>query len=70
MKIQLSKVFDMKDLGNLRDFLGLEVGCTSKGRILSQQKQTLYILAKFGMTDSKPIDTPAEVNAKLRKDDG
>lgn len=38
LKIMLSTVFHMKDLGNIRYFLGLEVDRSSAGFFVSQRK--------------------------------
>ena len=36
LKVQLGKQFEVKDLGLLRYFLGIEVACGAKGIVLSQ----------------------------------
>ena len=66
----LKAKFDMKDLGELMYFLGIEVIRTADGIWLLQRKYVLDMLEKFGMTGCKPIDTPIEQNAKLRSDVG
>ena len=55
----------MKDLGELRYFLGIEVIRTPKGIWLSQRQYALDMLSKYGMADCKPIAMPLDVNAKL-----
>lgn len=71
VKASLCKEFDMKDLGDLRFFLGIEVIRTSKGIWLVQrQYAALDMLAKYGMTACKPMLTPLEQNMKLRADLG
>nr|XP_048330750.1 uncharacterized mitochondrial protein AtMg00810-like [Ziziphus jujuba var. spinosa] len=60
----------MKELGELKHFLGLEVDRTEKGLFLGQQKYAKNLLQKFGMLDCKPISTPMEVNAKLSAYEG
>lgn len=63
--------FDMKDLGELRYFLGIEVVKTKKGIWLLQRHYALEILAKYGMMACKPMmSTPLEQNIKLRADCG
>ena len=57
--------FQMKELGQLKHFLGLEVTRTAKGIFLGQQKYAKDLLQKFGMLECKPISTPLEANAKL-----
>ncbi|KAH9754441.1 hypothetical protein KPL71_015444 [Citrus sinensis] len=61
----LSRDFEMKDLGALKYFLGIEVS-RSKGRIfLSQRKYVLDLLHETGMTACQPIDTPIEEGLKF-----
>ncbi|XP_062094194.1 secreted RxLR effector protein 161-like [Humulus lupulus] len=55
----------MKELGELKHFLGLEVDRTKEGLFLCQQKYTRDLLQSFGMLECKPISTPMEANAKL-----
>ena len=57
--------FQMKELGELKHFLGLEVDYTKEGLFLCQQNYAKDLLQKLGMLDCKPISTPIEVNAKL-----
>ncbi|MCO5562729.1 hypothetical protein L7F22_016361 [Adiantum nelumboides] len=51
----LLKEFEMKDLGELRYFLGLEVIRTTEGIWLSQRQYALNMLSKYGMADCKPM---------------
>lgn len=57
--------FQMKKLGELKYFLGLEVERSSNGIFLCQHKYVKNLLYKFRLLDYKPISTPMEVNAKL-----
>jgi hypothetical protein len=45
----LSKEFEMKDLGDLKYFLGIEVSRSNKGIFLSQRKYALDLLQETGM---------------------
>lgn len=54
----LSSKFDLKDLGFLKFFLGMEVHYKKSGLILSQTKYVLHFLHQFGMEGSKPVATP------------
>ena len=63
LKTFLTKQFEMKDLGNLSYFLGIEV-TSSDGYFLSQTKYTSDLLSRAGITDNKTADTPLESNAK------
>ena len=66
VKSQLAASFDMKDLGVLHYFLGIEVIRTPEGILISQQHYALSMLFKFGMADCKSISTALEKNIKLR----
>ncbi|XP_073117068.1 uncharacterized protein [Elaeis guineensis] len=48
LKAQLAQAFEVKDLGHLRYFLGIEVARSSKGIFLSQRKYILDLLTKTG----------------------
>jgi Reverse transcriptase (RNA-dependent DNA polymerase) len=48
VKIQLKKNFDIKDLGILKYFLGIEIAHSSKGLFISQRKYTLDLLKETG----------------------
>jgi hypothetical protein len=61
----LASEFEMKDLGALKYFLGIEVARSKQGIFLSQQKYILDILTDTGMLASKPVDTPMELNHQL-----
>ena len=61
----LSKEFEMKDLGELRYFLGIEVARSRLGISLSQKKYVLDLLSETGMLACKPAETPIEMNHRL-----
>lgn len=61
----LSKEFEMKDLGPLNYFLGIEVSRSRKGIVLSQRKYALDLLRETGMSACQPVDTPVEEGLKL-----
>lgn len=67
LKQQLSKRFEMTDMGELKIFLGLKVDRDkSKGTLkISQSKYISNLLERFGMNDCNPIATPLEPNLKL-----
>ena len=66
----LSQHFEMKDLGILNYFLGLEVTSSSDGYYLFQAKYVSDFLSKVGIIDNKTVSTPLEYNAKLKLLDG
>ncbi|XP_024032908.1 uncharacterized protein LOC112095351 [Morus notabilis] len=61
----LFREFEMKDLGLLKYFLGIEVSRSNKGIFLSQRKYVLHLLQETGMLGCQPIDTPVEEGLKL-----
>ena len=63
-KRELSSEFEMKDLGLMHYFLGLEVWQRSDEIFLSQGKYTVDILRRFGMMDYKSMATPMVANLK------
>jgi hypothetical protein len=66
----LHQQFEMKDLGHLGYFLGLEVSLDSTGYYLSQAKYVSDLLSRVGLTDTKVVSTPLEMNAHLTPLDG
>lgn len=65
LKEQLCSEFEMKDLGDLKYFLGIEVDRSEQGIFISQQKYILDLLAEVGMLDCKPARAPMLVNQKM-----
>ena len=61
----LSREFEMKDLGPLKYFLGIEVSRSDKGIFLSQRKYALDLLQETGMSACQAADTPVEEGLKL-----
>lgn len=57
--------FEMKQLGNLKYFLGIEVARSKHGIFLCQRKYILDLLSETGLRGCKPVDTPIEQNHKL-----
>ncbi|XP_016206300.1 uncharacterized protein LOC107646639 [Arachis ipaensis] len=70
LKGSLQRTFDMKDLGSLSYFLGLEVISTNDGIYLSQAKYASDLLARVGITDSCTKSTPLEPNVRFTLMDG
>ena len=65
LKIFLYSHFWIKDLGDLKYFLGIKVSRSQKGISISQQKYTLEILKDGGILGAKPVNFPMEQNTKL-----
>ncbi|XP_019188809.1 PREDICTED: uncharacterized protein LOC109183048 [Ipomoea nil] len=58
---KLTTAFKIRDLGKPTFFLGIETLVVSEGMILSQRRYMRDILQRAGMTDCKPLATPASV---------
>ena len=70
VKLLLKQKFEMKDLVELRYFLGIEI-IRSPGEIwLLQRQYGLDMLSSYGMTSCKPISVPLEQNVKLTAEKG
>lgn len=68
-KEEMSRNFDMSDLGRLSHYLGIEVIQTGE---YIQRKQTSYtkkIIEKLGMAECKPTKYPMEPMLQLHKDE-
>ena len=57
LKDFLSQQFEMKDLGHLSYFLGLEITHSTYGFYITQAKYVSELLSWAGLTDSKTVDT-------------
>ncbi|KAM1755844.1 hypothetical protein ACFX12_008126 [Malus domestica] len=66
----LTNEFDIKDLGDLHFFLGIQISRKTHGLCLSQSKYILDLLTKTEMLESKPCETPCLPYNRLLKDDG
>ena len=70
LKDFLSQQFEMKDLGHLSYFLGLEITHSTDGLYITQAKYASKLLSRVGLTDSKTVDTPVELNVHLTPSGG
>jgi hypothetical protein len=67
-KKELASEFDMKDLGLMHYYLGLEVWQKRGEIVLGQGKYAVKILHKFGMMDCKSIATPMSIDIRKVRD--
>ena len=68
VKATLAKSFDMKDLGELKYFLGASVRIDQVLKVYGVDNLHNYtenILKKFGMKNARPISTPVDNGTKL-----
>ncbi|XP_052291746.1 uncharacterized mitochondrial protein AtMg00810-like [Citrus sinensis] len=65
---ELSRVFALKDLGNLSYFLGIEVLYDAGCIYLSQRKYIRDLLSKVQLLECKGIDIPMSTGIKLQKE--
>ena len=65
VKRDLGSSFDIKDLGLLRYFLGIEVARSHQGISLSQRKYALDLLQDTGMLGCRPASSPIDPNLQL-----
>jgi hypothetical protein len=64
-KREWASEFEMKDLGKMHCFLGLEVWQRTDEIFLNQRKYAVEILKRFRMLDCKAMTTPMVSNLKL-----
>eukprot|EP00261_Vitis_vinifera_P033077 XP_019074320.1 PREDICTED: uncharacterized protein LOC109122264 [Vitis vinifera] len=69
LKRSLATKFEIKDLGSLKYFLGMEVARSKKGIVVSQMKYVLDLLKETGISGCKPSKTPMEPNFRLGDSD-
>lgn len=55
----------MKDLGELKYFLGIEFARSKHGIIMHQRKYALELISEAGLSAAKPVVTPIDTNMKL-----
>ena len=65
LKKRLAKEFEIKDLGPLRYFLGMEIARNRSGIFVSQRKYVLDLLKETGLLGCKLVNTLVDPNIKL-----
>ncbi|KAK2390516.1 putative mitochondrial protein [Trifolium repens] len=69
IKKLLDSEFKIKDLGQLKYFLGIEVAHSKIGVTICQRKYCLDLLHDTGLLGAKPAKTPFDNSVKLHQDD-
>jgi Reverse transcriptase (RNA-dependent DNA polymerase) len=71
LKHQLISQYEMTDLGEVRQFLGLQIyrNYTTKTLHINQSQYINRVLQRFGLQDCNGAKTPMEPNADLRAGD-
>lgn len=64
-KDKLQHCFKIKDLGDLKYFLGIEFARNKEGILMHQRKYAVELISDLGFTGAKPFQAPLEVNKKL-----
>ena len=64
---ELATEFEMKNLGGLKYFMGIEVAKSKQGIFIFQRKYVLDILTEVIMLECKPMDTSIVQNHRLKE---
>ena len=67
LKRELSKEFEMKDLGAAKQILGMRITKNSGVLRLSQEEYMKNVLSRFNMGEEKPVTTHLATDFKLSK---
>ena len=69
LKAQLNEEYEMKDLAELKYFLGIHVHHDRERKIIhiNQSGYNRTILERFGMQNSKPASVPLSASVRLVK---
>ncbi|XP_024029322.1 uncharacterized protein LOC112093936 [Morus notabilis] len=66
LKKRLTEDFQVKDLGRLKYFLGMEFARSKEGIFVNQRKYVLDLLKAIGLLGCRVAETPIEPNVKLQ----
>lgn len=70
LKEKLVAQLEVKDLGKMKYFLGIEVGYSKKGIFICQKKYFFYLLKETSKIDCKATRAPIEQNHIIGSDEG
>lgn len=70
LKNALSTEFKLKDLGNVRHFLGLEIARSKSGIFISQRQYVLKLLEDMGLLAAKPCVQPMDPKSQYHDFEG
>lgn len=65
IKCVFSREFEMKNLGNRKYFLDMEVTRSSHGIFVSQKKYIVDLMRETGILGCKSANTPMDPNVKI-----
>ncbi|XP_024026660.1 uncharacterized protein LOC112093094 [Morus notabilis] len=65
LKKKMARDFEIKDLGMLKYFLGMEFSRSKEGIFENQRKYILNLLRETGLLGCKAAETPIDANLKL-----
>ncbi|XP_056860049.1 uncharacterized mitochondrial protein AtMg00810-like [Raphanus sativus] len=65
---ELESHFKLRNLGEAKYFLGLEIARSEKGILVCQRKYTLELLDDAGFLGSKPSSIPLDPTVRLSKE--
>jgi Reverse transcriptase (RNA-dependent DNA polymerase) len=68
LKVKLGKEFEIKDPGQLKYFLRIEVAHGAERIVLSQRKYVLDLLSDIDMLGCKPVVSSIDMKAKISTD--
>ncbi|XP_056691717.1 uncharacterized mitochondrial protein AtMg00810-like [Spinacia oleracea] len=66
----LSSQFYMKDMGELRYFIGIEVDKPKEGTFISQEKYVMDLFTEYGPQGCKPLKLPMDSHVSLTPEAG
>lgn len=66
-KKEMTREFEMTDIGLMSYYLGIEVKQMEEGIFISQEGYAREVLKKFKMEKCNPVNTPVECGVKLSK---